>query len=66
MTTTTATGAALLRPTRTLLRALGFLVRCYDRYQQRLDLAELSDEALKDIGLTRRDVERECAKPFWR
>lgn len=66
MTTTTVTGAALLRPARTLFRAFGCLVRCHDRYQQRLDLSELSDEALEDIGLTRRDVQRECAQPFWR
>ncbi|WP_378945199.1 DUF1127 domain-containing protein [Mesorhizobium sp. ANAO-SY3R2] len=66
MTTTTANGASLLRPTRTLFRAFRFLSRCYNRYQQRLDLSELSDEALDDIGLTRRDVTRECSQPFWR
>ena len=35
------------------------------RYRQRRDLADLTDEQLRDVGLTRRDVERECAKPFW-
>lgn len=43
-----------------------FLARGYDRHLQRLDLSELTDEQLDDIGLTRRDVERESAKPFWR
>jgi uncharacterized protein YjiS (DUF1127 family) len=33
--------------------------------RQRLALAELTDEQLDDIGLTRRDVEREC-RPFWK
>ena len=32
-----------------------------ERRNQRLALAELTDEQLADIGLTRRDVERECA-----
>ena len=35
------------------------------RQKQRHDLAMLNDEALRDIGLTRSDVERETAKPFW-
>lgn len=47
-------------------RVLRFLARGYDRHLQRLDLSELTDEQLRDIGLTRRDVECECAKPFWR
>jgi uncharacterized protein YjiS (DUF1127 family) len=36
-----------------------------ERRNQRLALAELTDDQLADIGLTRRDVEREC-RPFWR
>jgi uncharacterized protein YjiS (DUF1127 family) len=28
-------------------------------------LASLSDEALKDIGMSRADVEFESVKPFW-
>ncbi|EKF19223.1 DUF1127 domain-containing protein [Nitratireductor pacificus] len=42
------------------------LARASARYRQRRHLAELDDHQLADIGLTRRDVERECAKPFWR
>jgi uncharacterized protein YjiS (DUF1127 family) len=34
--------------------------------QSRRALSQLSDHTLKDIGLTRCDVYRECAKPFWR
>ncbi len=47
-------------------RVLAFLSRGYDRHLQRLDLSELTDEQLDDIGLSRRDVTREVAKPFWR
>ncbi len=36
-----------------------------ERYRQRCMLSELTDEQLRDVGLTRRDVQRECAKPFW-
>ncbi len=42
------------------------LARWYDRHLQRLDLAEIDDDLLRDLGLTREDVRRECAKSFWR
>lgn len=54
------------RPLDTLLVGLRFLMRCHGRHVQRLHLSDLDDKALEDIGLTRREVERECAKPFWR
>ncbi len=34
-------------------------------HSQRTTLKGLSDGALKDIGLTRSDVNRECAKTFF-
>ncbi|MDH3474578.1 MAG: DUF1127 domain-containing protein [Rhodospirillales bacterium] len=37
-----------------------------DRASQRYALAVLDDHQLRDIGLTRSDVARESAKPFWR
>jgi uncharacterized protein YjiS (DUF1127 family) len=43
-----------------------FVDRCLDRHRQRIDLDELDDAALRDIGLSPEDVRRECAKPFWR
>ncbi|MDI6026929.1 DUF1127 domain-containing protein [Corticibacterium sp. UT-5YL-CI-8] len=46
--------------------ALSLLRRWHRRHRQRLHLEDLSDDHLRDIGLSRRDVERECAKPFWR
>ena len=38
----------------------------YARAQQRRALLSLDDRMLKDIGLTRADVDGECRKPFWR
>jgi uncharacterized protein YjiS (DUF1127 family) len=36
------------------------------RYLERQALANFDDHRLDDIGLTREDVAREIAKPFWR
>jgi uncharacterized protein YjiS (DUF1127 family) len=36
------------------------------RARQRRHLVALSDHQLRDIGLTRSDVELEGRKPFWR
>lgn len=33
--------------------------------RERTSLAGMSDEALKDLGLSRADVEREVDRPFW-
>jgi uncharacterized protein YjiS (DUF1127 family) len=44
---------------------LRLLARWYDRYRQRLDLAEIDEHLLRDLGLTPEDVRRECAKSFW-
>lgn len=37
-----------------------------ERSFQRQDLWRLGDHELKDIGLSRADVEAEAGKPFWR
>jgi uncharacterized protein YjiS (DUF1127 family) len=37
-----------------------------ERRRERRHLAGLSDHLIHDIGLSRSDVERETAKPFWR
>ncbi|RWM96651.1 MAG: DUF1127 domain-containing protein [Mesorhizobium sp.] len=44
---------------------LRLLARWYDRHLQRLDLAEIDEHLLRDLGLTPQDVRRECAKSFW-
>ena len=36
-----------------------------ERSRERRQLAALSEVMLRDIGLTRADVERETQKPFW-
>jgi len=49
-----------------------FLRACWQRvgrwhalYRQRRQLAALSDEMLKDLGLSRADIETEASRPFW-
>jgi uncharacterized protein YjiS (DUF1127 family) len=37
-----------------------------EKLRQRRMLARLSERDLKDIGLSRYDVEMELRKPFWR
>ena len=37
-----------------------------DRARQRHRLGEMDDHLLRDIGLSRADLEHESAKPFWR
>ncbi|MGN8273930.1 DUF1127 domain-containing protein [Pseudomonas sp. SMV71] len=39
--------------------------RWYELHHERELLAGMSDEALKDIGVSRADVEREVVRPFW-
>lgn len=48
-------------------RALvAWLQAAHARRCQRVALAALDDAALRDIGLSRHQAEREAAKPFWR
>ena len=47
-------------------RVLGVLSEWQKRAVGRSTLASLDDYLLRDVGLTRADVERELRKPFWR
>ncbi|MGE0232105.1 MAG: DUF1127 domain-containing protein [Flavobacteriaceae bacterium] len=51
------------------VRALDFFQwaeKAYVRYCTRRELMGLSDEMLKDIGLSRGQAFEEASKPFWR
>lgn len=49
-----------------LLRAVVLRVERWNAlYRQRQQLAALGDDALKDIGLSRADIESEVNRPFW-
>jgi len=50
-------------PVATALRLIARWIECA---RQRRALGELDDRMLRDIGITRCDAARECAKPFWR
>ena len=40
--------------------------RWRDRARQRSELARMSDQEFRDIGISRAQVWREVSKPFWR
>ncbi|MEM8952192.1 MAG: DUF1127 domain-containing protein [Pseudomonadota bacterium] len=46
-------------------RVMHVLFSWVERSRQRRQLAALNDAALKDIGLSRLDVQIEIEKPFW-
>jgi len=41
------------------------LVRWFQLHRERAVLASLSDDALKDIGLSRADIQQEAERHFW-
>jgi uncharacterized protein YjiS (DUF1127 family) len=72
----TATHAAALRPAMPaalrfmplgwLRDSLLWLAVLQRRHRERMQLSEMNEAALKDIGLSRCDMMAECAKPRWR
>ena len=53
-------------PVHRVAAAFVLFARWIERVRQRQALAELDDHMLRDIGVTRVEALRECAKPFWR
>jgi uncharacterized protein YjiS (DUF1127 family) len=47
-------------------RGVDLLQLWAERNSQRYQLAELNEQMLRDIGLSRADVMAEATKPFWR
>ncbi|MEE4740983.1 DUF1127 domain-containing protein [Pseudomonas alliivorans] len=48
------------------LRSIKKLVgRWQELHRQRRLLAQMSDGALKDLGLSRADIQQETERPFW-
>ncbi|MCM0021345.1 MAG: DUF1127 domain-containing protein [Tagaea sp.] len=56
---------ALRAVDRVLLIAVETLLAWQERATMRTQMAELSDQMRKDMGLTEGDVFREASKPFW-
>jgi uncharacterized protein YjiS (DUF1127 family) len=48
-----------------IVRAVAAVLQWHALASERRHLAGLDDRMLRDIGLTRADVEREYRKPFW-
>ena len=47
-------------------RAVDVVLVWHQRARQRRQLLELSDQMLRDIGISRADAIGEAEKPFWR
>jgi Uncharacterized conserved small protein len=60
------THAALRGAARMVVWLLEAATVLIERHRQRHSLAALDDRLLRDVGLSRVDVSRECEKPFWR
>ena len=73
-TTARSTPAAHISPKNISLKGLNTLIvnamdtvlDWQDRARQRRRLGEMDDHLLRDIGLSRADLEYESSKPFWR
>ncbi len=54
-----------IRLSSVLLAVSDSLSRWRERSRQRRMLGRLDDRMLRDVGLSRADVEQEVSKPFW-
>jgi uncharacterized protein YjiS (DUF1127 family) len=48
-----------------LVRLVDLVLTWQDRARERRELGRLTDRDLNDIGLSRAEITREAAKPFW-
>ena len=55
-----------LRALAALCRLLDTLLLWQERHRERRSLAMLGEHMLKDIGVSRADIEIEMSKKFWR
>jgi len=49
-----------------IVSTMDIMLDWQDRARQRHNLLEMDDHLLRDIGLSRADLENEATKPFWR
>jgi uncharacterized protein YjiS (DUF1127 family) len=64
---TISLGRLITRPmSRIGSRSLELLLEVWTLDRERRALQAMDDAALKDMGLSRADIEGELAKPFWR
>jgi uncharacterized protein YjiS (DUF1127 family) len=69
--TSDKSGSYFVRPTRTkannglVTRLFDHLFTWLDRARQRRHLGELDDRLLRDIGLSRAEVDHEISQRFW-
>ena len=65
-------GSYFVRPSRgsagtgAVTRFFDHALTWLERARQRRHLAELDDRLLRDIGLSRAEVEHEISRPFWK
>ncbi|HKP27513.1 MAG TPA: DUF1127 domain-containing protein [Dongiaceae bacterium] len=57
---------ALQRAVFALCRVVDVLLLWQERHRERRNLAMLSDHMLKDLGVSRADIDVEMRKRFWR
>ncbi|MBI6684247.1 DUF1127 domain-containing protein [Pseudomonas viridiflava] len=58
--------SSLLLPLGKALQSMrNHIARWHELHRQRRLLAQMSDGALKDLGLSRADIQHEVERPFW-
>lgn len=62
---TTRVAPYATRPARPLAELLKLMRRWVEVSRQRSVLAAMTEDQLRDIGITRADADAEAARPFW-